>query len=140
MTYNEFISEIKNKVFVSPYCEWLYHYPSGNKFDSKNVPKFDYILNSVEIGGSRGGSCWGGESQRYSCENNEKTFSCLDTILELVAPTVTFLQYRSLSRLIETFDTVDYEYYGNYTEYRREYIKLQELYDWLVEKNYIDPK
>jgi len=57
----------------------------------------------------------------------------LDKILETFSPSLSFLQYRKLTKAgiyIYTKRT-DYEYYGNYTEYRKREIDLTVLYTTL---------
>jgi hypothetical protein len=81
-------------------------------------------------GGASGGSCWGTEAT--PCGGEEKPdFTSLDTILEHFAPKITFLQYKKLNNLIKETEFSVSEYYGNYSDYKREYIILKELYETL---------
>jgi hypothetical protein len=137
MNYNDFLDKIRPLVDISPYEEKLWYWPDGNKKGSKKASQFDYIRNKVEIGGKEGGDCWGGEPEHYT-RNEEQEFKDLMKILESIAPKITFLQYKKLAKLIYSYERIEYEYYGNYTEYRIEYIKLEELFEFFTQNNLIE--
>lgn len=130
MNYDEFRAKV-NKLIDTPYIEKLYHYPDGNKFNSKAAPKFDYAASCEEIGGAHGGSCWGGEAERYTTSDPPDGYGFIDTIIENLFPETTYKTYRKIVAALETFEYNDYAYYGNYTTYRIRWIELKKLYELL---------
>ena len=88
---------------------------------------------SWATGGASGGNCWGDEASYFSNSEDEPEFEELDKLLLLVAPSITFLQYKLISKLISTEETTEYEYYGNYTEYKTKEIKINDLWNALKE-------
>ncbi len=96
----------------------------------------DDLVRRWEISGASGGSCWGGEASRYIVEAPEiPGDETLVQILELMFPTLTFLEYARLVRsplYIKTNPSFS-EYYGNYVEYEQHELDLNELYIGLRE-------
>jgi hypothetical protein len=86
-------------------------------------------------GGMSGGSCWGDDANYPVDAEPEPDDTTVDTILERVAPSLTFLQYRKLMRadLYERTNGVQNEYYGNYTTWTRRTLKLRTFYAALRE-------
>ncbi len=102
------------------------------------------VLNPIEIqiewdiGGARGGNCWGDDACEYTSEEEEPEFKELDTILQKIVPKITYLEHKKLSsEVIEEDSRTDREYYGNYTNSSIKKIKLRKLYDTLVEMKLI---
>jgi hypothetical protein len=91
------------------------------------------------IGGMSGGNCWG-DSPSYSVDADEEpNFDLLDDFLEAVCPQMSFKQYKKmLSELVRYSERNEYEYYGNYTKYRKKTIKYQDIYDFLVREGIIN--
>jgi len=58
-------------------------------------------------------------------------FIVLDLTLEKLMPNITYLKYKQILKLIHTNEETDYEYYGNSTEWKVEYIILSELENFL---------
>lgn len=88
------------------------------------------------IGGMTGGSCWGSRADEPVIAEQEPEFESLDKIIEELCPNITFLQYRRLCQtLIKEEQDSDYYYYGNYREKRIKSIILDELENYLREKN-----
>jgi len=85
-----------------------------------------------ETGGMTGGSCWGGEPYPYSGDPKPR-FKVLDTVLKMLKPDISFLQFREIEDLIHTNHETKYEYYGNSENYEVEYIILSELITKLEE-------
>ncbi len=99
-------------------------------------PRFDFILQYWEIGGVEGGN-WTENSNPHSYKTDEnipKEFDDLDNILTEVCPNISFLMYKKIQQMVMYFKAINYEYYGNNTEYQVRYINLKDLYDFLVKK------
>lgn len=105
-----------------------------NRYNREEDTK--YIYGSVEIGGASGGSCWGGTAQSYSTgrDASDAEVPNFDSLLEEIAPEITFLKYKNLIHQITWQTTDDYsnDYYGNYTEYGYKYITCDQLYNDLI--------
>lgn len=81
-----------------------------------------------ETGGVSGGSCWDSSNpQPYKNKKGKPTFEVLDLVLKELMPTISFLQFREIEKLIHTASDSQYEYYGNCTDFDIEYIVLSEL-------------
>lgn len=90
-------------------------------------------------GGVSGGSCWdSSDPQPYTNNDPIPELELLDKVLEEIYPQLSFLQYRALTSKLMKCDgySVD-EYYGNSTDYQFKCVDVRELYDYLVEKNFI---
>lgn len=116
----------------------------GRRFNKgKFTQKFDFIGEMWEIGGVNGGSCWDdSDPQEYSCgdRNKPKSFAALDKILGLMCPSITFLQYKLLegqNDIVLIGEAIDWEYYGNRTDYSYRIINLEKLYKYLVDNKLI---
>ena len=49
-----------------------------------------------------------------------------------VFPAITFLQYKTLcAELVKTTEEIEYEYYGNRTDYAVQYVVAEDLYNYL---------
>ena len=110
-----------------------------NGYNRKEGTK--YLYGRVEIGGARGGSCWGGRAQSYSTgrEASDAEIPEFDSLLEEIAPNITFLKYKILMNSIhwQTTDDTSNDYYGNYTEYGYKYITCDQLYNDLIDAGII---
>jgi len=93
------------------------------------------IYMRVETGGVSGGSCWDdSDPQSYYIGINERpNFEILDLVLSELMPTITYLQFKEIEKLIHTNDETEYEYYGNSTDYEIKYVILSELIKKLEE-------
>lgn len=85
------------------------------------------IYTRYTTGGYQGGSCWGDEATYHTEQEPANKFKVLDIILEELMPNITYLQYRKIEQLIHTNEETHYEYYGNSTDSKVEYIKLSEF-------------
>lgn len=102
----------------------------------KTVEEFKAVIGDISIktqwvvGGVSGGSCWN-DGANYSVGAEEEPDDVeIEEILELVAPTLTFLQFRKLMRA-QPYTYTEFtqrEYYGNRTEYRVRTLDLDVLY------------
>jgi hypothetical protein len=81
-----------------------------------------------ETGGVSGGSCWDSSNpQRYERDGGKPKFEVLDLVLKELMPTISFLQFREIEKLVHSNSETEYEYYGNSTDFKIEYIILSEL-------------
>lgn len=90
-------------------------------------------------GGMTGGSCWddGNDVRYYPVDASpEEDFYELDEILEKVCPNITYLQFRNLERLITQDSRTEDDYYGNYSVYAIKRLKVDDLWNFLVENGY----
>jgi hypothetical protein len=107
--------------------------PSGSKPFNET-----YIGIKWEVGGASGGNCWGGEAHSYWNDNPEiPDFAALDNLLAEICPTITYLQFRKLEKLIESDSYTESEYYGNYTEYSIRKLSFEKLWNFLVENKLV---
>lgn len=90
------------------------------------------ICKEWRVGGITGGNCWDSGGHESVSAEDEPNFSGLDEFLEKYCPGITYLQYKKLDALTKTCEYSNNEYYGNYTDYKRKYIIIDELYDVLI--------
>jgi hypothetical protein len=91
------------------------------------------IYCRYETGGYRGGNCYDSKSKPYTEEPPKDRFKVLEMVLEKLKPNITFLQYKKIERLIYNNEETEYEYYGNSTDWKVEYIILSDLEKLLSE-------
>ena len=90
-------------------------------------------------GGVSGGSCWdtgeNGDPHYAMSGEAEPEFDAIDTVLTVVCPNLSFLQYKKLlaGNLVTRDEYSQDEYYGNCTNYTFKRIKLRDLLNKLVE-------
>lgn len=85
------------------------------------------------VGGVGGGNCWTDDGHYDLAADPEPDLEVLDKILERAAPNITYLQYKKLSKMIKTEDYSQNEYYGNYTNYRKKYISVDDIWNMIME-------
>jgi hypothetical protein len=93
------------------------------------------------IGGLAGGSCWGTGDAVYRSRSGEPEpeFKELDKLLMELRPQISYLQYKALtSKLVQTGDYRENDYYGNYTDYATKKVDLGGLYDYFQSKGWLD--
>ncbi len=149
MTYEEFISEIKLVVsvrrmgfkkskwqsgkgtLVDLYVDSLY----SHKIDEiKYEDCGNYIQVETCVGGIRGNSCWGGESEGYVNSEPVEDLTELDKLFEIYCPEISFLKYKKfVNENVENFSREESEYYGNSSNYIGKRLNLKTLYDFLIE-------
>jgi hypothetical protein len=89
-------------------------------------------------GGDWGGNCWSEERSGYGpTPDPEPEFNDLDQILEKVAPSMRFLEYKNLMSKVKYSDHTEYEYYGNHTSYGIKELKVDDIWDFLKERGYV---
>lgn len=126
MTYKEFLAKIEEAGIISK--DWSGDYP-------------ELITEDWTTGGRTGGSCWGCSDKDYRPRDiePEKNIDELDKIIELIYPSITFLQYKAMiGELITVSHEKSTDWYGNDEEYSRKRLSLEELYDYLVDREWID--
>lgn len=89
----------------------------------KEGPFYSYPDKGVikvqwETGGFTGGSCWGTAPYAYTSNEDPKDLDLVDAIILQIRRDMPFLEYKALRHLIKHEDYTEYEYYGNYTEYK----------------------
>ena len=132
MTFEDFIKEFKDE-FSHPYIEERGVKPYNWKKD-----KTRWVMDAEwTTGGMTGGNCWGSDANQSVDADDEPELEGLDRVLEKVAPTLTYLHYRKICKLLTTRDHTEYEYYGNYYHKRTKMLDARQLYDMLVELGYI---
>lgn len=99
---------------------------------------FESISVSWTTGGTSGASCWGGESIYPIRPDPPKELNELDIILEAVVPSLTFLQYKRITKNVVINNTwSNSDYYGN-TDYKQSLTAVMyDLYCVLLEMNLI---
>lgn len=117
------------------------YYPNTGYYNRRQSQITDKPRLYVEwsTGGISGGSCWDTSNpEPYTSNDPPKDLGILDAILENMCPTISFLQYKVLYNTLVKYDTYSVgEYYGNSTDYANKQIDLRALFDYLVEKQFI---
>lgn len=126
MTYQEFLEKIETAGIIRK--DWNGNYP-------------ELITKDWTTGGRTGGG-WDRDNDESTYRPRkaepEPDFEDLDKILELVYPRIGFLEYKTLVKELVTVSEHEVDdYYGNYEEYSRKEIKLEELYNYVVNKGWI---
>jgi hypothetical protein len=86
------------------------------------------IYKAQLVGGISGGSCWESSNpQPYTIETRNEDWVALDLVLTELKPSITYLQYKKMTKLIHSNTETHREYYGNSEDYLVEYIILSEL-------------
>jgi len=106
-----------------PYGQGIFLQPSYVPINIKEL----VVYTVYDIGGYRGGSCWGNKPEYVNLRLEDDRFVVLDMVLNELFPNITYLQYRKILKLIHTNEDTTLEYYGNSTDHRCEYIVLSEL-------------
>lgn len=105
-------------------------------FNFNDIKDSDYIIfERILTGGASGGSCWGDEP-RYFTEKHQEPEN-LDRMFEIIAPNISFMQYKRLTREVDqaVANYSECEYYGNYNEYSIYAWNLNDLYKKVKELN-----
>lgn len=122
----ELIKEINEKC---PYNQGIFKEPYAIPVHIKEP----VVYCRYKTGGYRGGSCWEGSNLEYYSEDiPEDRFKVLDLVLEALFPNIKYSQYKQIEKLIHDNEETEYEYYGNNTDWKCEYIILSEL-EFLIE-------
>jgi hypothetical protein len=106
------------------------------QYDGYYNPDDDTLVYEWVSGGQSGGSCWGNEYYAQSPEQ-PPTLTIIDFVLESLAPTITYLQYRRVAAAMVSGDKRSNDYYGNYTNYEIRKITIPALYEALTGMGYL---
>lgn len=122
--YTQFLQDIKENLNIKPWNDWR------SKSDK------DRIGVSWCLGGTYG-NCW--DDHKSSVGGDvEPNFSILDTILEHYCADISYLQYKSIvNKLLHRDQKFEGDYYGGSVSYGYKYVYLEDLYDWLKEKEFV---
>lgn len=120
----EQISAINNKC---PYNQGVFVEPYGIPTSIKEP----VIYCRYDVGGYRGGSCWGDRAESYYNEAPKDKMKVLEIVLTELCPNISYLQYKQIESLIDYNDYSEDQYYGNSTDWKIEFIKLSDLYNLL---------
>lgn len=95
--------------------------------------KEQVIYSRYEIGGVHGGNCHDESvNESYVVPPPKDRMKVLEFALKELRPQISFLEYRMIEGLIHDNEETEYEYYGNSTDWKIEYIKLSDLYGALA--------
>jgi len=119
--------QIENINKKCPYEQGIFVQPYGIPVHIKEP----VIYTRYELGGMQGGSCWDGCIERYTEDPPKNRYGIIDLVLEELMPEITYLQYKKIETLIHDNYETQYEYYGNSTDYKIEYIIVSELEELL---------
>lgn len=122
--YTQFLQDIKENLNIEPWDDW--RTKSGK----------DRIGVSWCLGGTYG-NCWDDEKSSVGSDV-EPNFSILDTILEHYCSDISYVQYKSItSKLLHRDQKFEGDWYGGSVSYGYKYVYLEDLYDWLKEKEFV---
>jgi hypothetical protein len=87
-----------------------------------------------------GGNCWDDTEPTYhSYDNKPEELTDLDKLLGEIRPQTSFLEYHALTNeLVKHGTRSEGEYYGNSTDYAHVYIIIEDLYNYLNDKGWLD--
>lgn len=122
--YTQFLQDIKENLNIEPWDDW--RTKSGK----------DRIGVSWCLGGTYG-NCWDDEKSSVGSDV-EPNFSILDTILEHYCSDISYVQYKSITnKLLHRDQKFEGDWYGGSVSYGYKYVYLEDLYDWLKEKEFV---
>ena len=93
------------------------------------------VYMRYEKGGVWGGSCYDESSPKPYTVDEIPKFKCLDLVLKELMPSLTYLQFKEVEKLVNYSEETDWEYYGNCTEFGVNYIELSSLINKLESLN-----
>jgi len=115
--------------------------PYGN-LSQKEIKKLDdneysslFFENTWVSGGQSGGNCWAEGPQEYSPVSAETPGNLNEPLLSIIkefCPNMTAIFFfENITPLVKYYNFTESEYYGNYYEYTRVYVMVEELFDVL---------
>lgn len=129
MTYDEFYQKVKEHFTIT----W---HDKRTKEKTGFYWKDDASEDGFQIkwitGGASGGNCWGDEPH-FFVGSESPDYSILDNFLLKICPNISLSLYREILEKFPAKDDRDYEYYGNFTDYKTHNIQYRELYNVLKE-------
>lgn len=124
---SELIIKINDKC---PYEQGIFKEPYGIPVHIKE----HVVYTRYDVGGVRGGSCWDDSNpQEYYNDEPKNKLKVLDIVLKELYPDIKYLHYKQIEKLWHVHHETEYEYYGNSTDWKCEYIILSEL-ESLIQK------
>jgi len=107
-----------------PYGQGIFKEPYGIPVSVKGL----VVYTRYGTGGYSGGSCWDDSDPQpyYESEPKEK-FKVLDLLLEEIFPKISYMQYKKIESIVRTNEETEWEYYGNSTDWKIEFIELDKL-------------
>lgn len=121
--------EIKEINAKCPYEQGVFTEPSMIPVHIKEPVVYRRFRTSA----MEGGNCWGDSAEYREYDEEKEEWTALDLVLEKLNPNITYLQYKKIDKLIHDNSERQYEYYGNSTDYKVQYIILSELEAFLNE-------
>jgi hypothetical protein len=99
--------------------------------EPQNIPshiKEPVVYMRQRTGGYSGGGCWDDSDPQYCAERGpKKEFVALEKTLEVLCPNLSFKVYKEVSKLVQTDEKTEWEYYGNSDDYEVSYVLVSEL-------------
>ena len=115
------IDKINNEC---PYNQGIYFQPNYIPVKIKEL----VVYSRYKTGGYSGGSCWDDSNpQPYSSDIPNDHMKVLDLVLAEICPNISYLNYKKIQSIVHDNEETEYEYYGNSTDWKVEYIILSEL-------------
>ncbi len=152
MTYEEFLQEVKKITYISHWGiktpKWggktlvdVSQYFWGSRvFEHKTIPENvteikEYLVVETHVSGTSGASCWNdARPAPYISDNKIEELESLDIIFEKFFPNISMLQYKKFRKEhVESFTREEGDYYGNTSSYVGFRLKLEDVYNFLVE-------
>lgn len=127
MNYERFILFVTEIVDELPSYAYRSYGDGGDGFRVED----DVIIQSHVSHGAEGGNCWGDEAEYFSNDRPPEDFLPLEKILLEVNPRISYLEYKSIEKLIKEGQKSESEYYGNHTTYVTFSLDIRELYKFL---------
>lgn len=144
MTYVKFVEQLEELGYTipEPPAEKRYSWNRYSEYARINYTPdkpYEPALSLIwSTGGVGGGNCWGGEPRPYSNDEAEPEWKSLVEILDHFCPNISYLKYRFLMTLVTSDSYCESEYYGNSRNYAVKLLKLQDLYNFLVENKLVN--
>lgn len=86
------------------------------------------IYRSYNTGGVSGGSCWNSSNPTSYYVDEVPEWKALKKALDIVMPDYSEDEFKMIKALAQENETTDYQYYGNYDDYRIDFIPLSKFY------------
>lgn len=105
-------------------------YDQGIFVQPNHVPvhiKEPVIMSRYIQSGWSGGNYNGDASRHFTKTCPKDHLMVLDLVLKELCPTISYLQYKDIAKLIHNSEETEYAYYGNSDDWYCEYIILSEL-------------
>lgn len=139
MEYDEFVA----LCIGSLKAKGIYHgswrrNPCGPGYNYKGPDDF-HIYVEWETGGYSGGSCWGGTPEAYTTGNPDEDLVAFDVLVEVLRPDIRFMDYRIMKGALVKSGSYSsgHDYYGNSTNTGYREVRLQDLYEYMKEKEWL---